>query len=113
FAPFSEDMVRDREEISEQIKALKDMKVMAAAYGEDISRPAENAREAVQWAYFGYLAAIKSQDGAAMSIGRLSPFFDVYIQRDLNAGLITEEQAQELIDNLIIKLRIVRFLRTI
>ncbi len=111
--PFSEDWARDREEHSEQIKALQKLKKMAASYGFDISRPAVTAREAVQWTYFGYLASVKSQDGAAMSIGRLSAFFDVYFERDLAAGLITEQDAQEIIDHLVLKLRIVRFLRTI
>ena len=112
-APFSEHWARFREEHAEQIKALKKLKAMAASYGFDISGPARNAKEAVQWTYFGYLASVKSQDGAAMSIGRLSAFFDCYFQRDLDAGLITEEDAQEIIDALVIKLRIVRFLRTI
>lgn len=111
--PFSEHWARFREEHSEQIKALKKLKTMAASYGFDISGPARTAQEAVQWTYFGYLASIKSQDGAAMSIGRLSGFFDIYFQRDLKAGLITEDDAQEIIDALVIKLRIVRFLRTI
>lgn len=110
--PFSEHWARYREEHSEQITALKKLKNMAAAYGFDISGPATTAKEAIQWTYFGYLGAIKSQDGAAMSFGRLSPFFDVYFERDLAAGLITEEDAQEMIDHLVIKLRIVRFLRT-
>ncbi|QJC21449.1 formate C-acetyltransferase [Arcanobacterium buesumense] len=110
--PFSQDWARNREEISEQIKALKKLKNMAASYGFDISRPAKTAQEAVQWTYFGYLASVKSQDGAAMSFGRLSGFFDIYFERDLAAGLITEEDAQEIIDQLVIKLRIVRFLRT-
>ena len=111
--PFSEHWARFREEHSEQIKALKKLKTMAATYGFDISRPAATAKEAVQWTYFGYLGSIKSQDGAAMSIGRLSQFFDVYFERDLAAGVITEEDAQEIIDQLVIKLRIVRFLRTV
>lgn len=110
---FSEHWARYREEHSEQIKALKKLKIMAAAYGFDISRPAKTAQEAVQWTYFAYLASVKSQDGAAMSIGRLSAFLDIYFERDLAAGLITEEDAQEMIDALVIKLRIVRFLRTI
>ncbi|MBO3130426.1 pyruvate formate lyase family protein [Dermatophilus congolensis] len=112
-AEFSEHWARYREEHAEQIKALKKLKVMAASYGVDISGPATNAHEAVQWTYFGYLGAIKSQDGAAMSIGRLSPFFDIYFERDLANGTLTEEQAQEIIDSLVLKLRIVRFLRTI
>nr|WP_249216002.1 pyruvate formate lyase family protein [Corynebacterium uberis] len=110
---FSEHWARYREEHSEQIKALKKLKAMASSYGFDISGPATNAKEAVQWTYFAYLGAVKSQDGAAMSIGRLSAFFDIYFERDLAAGLITEEDAQEIIDALVIKLRIVRFLRTI
>ncbi|HBO21275.1 MAG TPA: formate C-acetyltransferase [Providencia sp.] len=101
-----------REEIAEQHRALGQMKEMAAKYGYDISAPATNAQEAVQWTYFGYLAAVKSQNGAAMSFGRVSTFLDTYIQRDLAAGKITEEQAQELIDHLVMKLRMVRFLRT-
>lgn len=112
-AGFSEHWARYREEHSEQIKALKKLKTMAESYGFDISEPARTAHEAVQWTYFGYLASIKSQDGAAMSIGRLSAFFDCYFERDLAAGIITEEQAQEIIDALVLKLRIVRFLRTI
>lgn len=111
--PFSENWARYREEHSEQIKALKKLKNMAAAYGFDISGPAKTAQEAVQWTYFGYLASVKSQDGAAMSFGRLSAFFDVYFERDLAAGRITEQDAQEMIDALVLKLRIVRFLRTI
>ncbi|MBO3087323.1 formate C-acetyltransferase [Cellulomonas dongxiuzhuiae] len=107
-----EDVIRDREELSEQIRALGELKAMAASYGYDISRPATNAREAVQWLYFGYLAAVKEQNGAAMSLGRTSTFLDVYLQRDIEAGLLTEEQAQEIIDDFVIKLRIVRFLRT-
>ncbi|MDK8658719.1 formate C-acetyltransferase [Corynebacterium sp. MSK204] len=112
-AGFSEHWARYREEHSEQIKALKKLKAMAESYGFDISEPARTAHEAVQWTYFGYLASIKSQDGAAMSIGRLSAFFDCYFERDLAAGIITEKQAQEIIDALVLKLRIVRFLRTI
>lgn len=110
---FSEHWARYREEHAEQIKALKKLKVLAQSYGFDISGPARTAKEAVQWTYFGYLGAVKSQDGAAMSFGRLSPFFDIYFERDLANGLITEEDAQEIIDALVIKLRIVRFLRTI
>ena len=101
-----------REEISEQYRALDQMKQMAAKYGLDISMPASNAREAIQWTYFGYLAAVKSQNGAAMSLGRTSTFLDIYIERDIAAGLITEEQAQEMIDHFVMKLRMVRFLRT-
>lgn len=110
---FSEHWARYREEHAEQIKALKKLKKMAESYGFDISGPATTAQEAVQWTYFGYLGAVKSQDGAAMSIGRLSSFFDIYFERDLANGTITEEDAQEIIDALVIKLRIVRFLRTI
>ena len=111
--PFSEHWARYREEHAEQIKALKKLKKMAADYGYDISGPARNAHEAVQWTYFGYLASVKSQDGAAMSIGRLSAFFDCYFERDLKNGTLTELDAQEIIDSLVIKLRITRFLRTI
>ena len=111
--PFSEHWARYREEHSEQIKALKKLKNMAQSYGYDISGPATNAREAVQWTYFGYLASVKSQDGAAMSIGRLSGFFDCYFERDLKNGTLDESGAQEIIDALVIKLRITRFLRTI
>ena len=109
---FTEEIVRCREEISEQINALKDFERMCAAYGFDVSRPATNAREAVQWTYFGYLGAVKDQDGAAMSLGRVSAFLDIYIQRDLKNGVITEAEAQEMIDQMVMKLRIVRFLRT-
>ena len=111
--PFSEHWARYREEHSEQIKALKKLKNLAHSYGYDISGPATNAHEAVQWTYFGYLASVKSQDGAAMSIGRLSGFFDVYFERDLANGTLDESGAQEIIDALVIKLRITRFLRTI
>ena len=110
--PFSEHWARYREEHAEQIKALKKLKSMAASYGFDISGPAKNAQEAVQWTYFAYLGSVKSQDGAAMSIGRLSAFFVIYFERDLKAGVITEQDAQEIIDALVVKLRIVRFLRT-
>ena len=103
--------IRDREELSEQIRALGALKEMAAEYGFDISRPAENAKEAIQWLYFGYLAAVKDQNGAAMSIGRNSTFLDVYIQRDLDEGTITETQAQEFIDHFVMKLRVVKFMR--
>lgn len=109
---FSEDLVRFREEHSEQIRALEELKTMAASYGFDISRPAENSREALQWLYFGYLGAIKEQNGAAMSVGRIASFLDVFFQRDLSNGVITESQVQELVDNFVIKLRMVRFLRT-
>ena len=111
--PFSEHWARYREEHSEQIKALKKLKNLAASYGYDISGPATNAHEAVQWTYFGSLASVKSQDGAAMSIGRLSGFFDCYFERDLKNGTLDESGAQEIIDALVIKLRITRFLRTI
>ena len=113
FDIFSEHWARYREEHSEQIKALKKLKKLAADYGYDISGPAKNAHEAVQWTYFGYLASVKSQDGAAMSIGRLSGFFDCYFERDLKNGVLDEAGAQEIIDALVIKLRITRFLRTI
>ena len=106
-----DDVIRLREEIGFQIQALMDMKEMAAAYGYDISKPASNAHEAVQWLYFGYLAAIKTQNGAAMSVGRISTFLDIYIQRDLERGLITEDEAQELIDQLTMKFRMVKFAR--
>lgn len=108
----SEENIRLREEVSEQIKALEEMKKMAACYGFDISKPAENSREAFQWLYFGYLASVKENNGAAMSLGRTSTFLDVYVERDLKNGVITEQQAQELVDQFIIKLRLVRHLRT-
>ena len=108
----TEDVIRDREELSEQIRSLQELKTMAASYGFDISGPATTAREAVQWLYFGYLAAVKEQNGAAMSLGRCSTFLDIYFERDLEAGRLTEEQAQEIVDDFVIKLRIVRFLRT-
>ena len=107
----TDEVIRLREEISEQIRALGKMKEMAAIYGYDISRPAENAHEAVQWLYFGYLAAIKTQNGAAMSVGRVSTFLDIYIQRDLKNGTITEAEAQELIDHFVMKCRMVKFAR--
>ena len=107
----AEDVIRIREEVAEQIKALKAMKEMAKSYGFDISRPATNAREAVQWTYFGYLAAIKTQNGAAMSIGRISTFLDIYFERDLKRGTLTEAEAQELIDHLVLHLRMVKFAR--
>jgi len=107
-----ETVIRDREENTEQIRALGELKQMAANYGFDISRPAATAQEALQWLYFAYLGAVKEQNGAAMSLGRTSTFLDVFIQRDLAAGLITESRAQELVDDMVIKLRIVRFLRT-
>lgn len=110
--PANEKTIRDREENAEQISALKELKEMAASYGFDISVPASNAREAVQWLYFAYLGAVKEQNGAAMSLGRTSTFVDIYIERDLQKGIINEKQAQEIIDDFVIKLRIVRFLRT-
>ena len=109
---FSEEIIRQREEISSQIKALNDLKIMAEKYGIDISKPARNAQEAIQWLYFGYLGAIKDQNGAAMSIGRTSTFLDIYIERDLKNGIIDEKEAQELMDHFVMKLRMVRFLRT-
>ena len=108
----TEAVIRDREELAEQIRALDELKRMAAAYGDDISRPAGTAREAVQWLYYAYLAATKEQNGAAMSIGRISTFLDIYLQRDVAGGRLSEAEAQELVDDLVIKLRIVRFLRT-
>ena len=105
----SEDIIRLREEIAEQIKALKGMKEMAAIYGYDISQPAQTAKEAIQWLYFGYLAAVKTQNGAAMSVGRVSTFLDIYIERDMKKGILTESQAQELIDHFAMKLRMVKF----
>lgn len=105
-------IVRLREEISDQIKALEELKEMAKGYGFDISKPATNAKEAIQWTYFGYLGAIKEQDGAAMSLGRVSTFIDIYIERDIKDGILTEEEAQELMDHFVMKLRMVRFLRT-
>jgi formate C-acetyltransferase len=108
----SEEVIRDREEVAEQIRALHELKQMAASYGHDISRPARDAREAVQWLYFAYLGAIKEQNGAAMSLGRTSTFLDCFIERDMRAGTLTEAQAQELVDDFVMKLRIVRFLRT-
>ncbi len=107
----TEEIIRQREEIAMQVAALKDMKKMAESYGYDISEPAANAKEAVQWLYFGYLAAIKTQNGAAMSVGRISTFLDIYIERDLENGTLTESEAQELIDHLVMKFRMVRFAR--
>jgi formate C-acetyltransferase len=109
---FSEDWVREREETQDQIKALKDLKTMAAAYGIDISEPAKNGKEAVQWTYFGYLGAVKDQNGAAMSFGRTATFFDIYFERDFAEGTLNEAEAQEIIDHLVMKMRIVRFIRT-
>ena len=108
----SEETIRQREEISEQYRALNELKEMAASYGFDISKPATNASEAFQWVYFAYLAAIKEQNGAAMSLGRTSSFLDIYIQRDLEAGILTEIEAQELVDHFVMKLRLVKFVRT-
>jgi formate C-acetyltransferase len=110
--PSSDEVIRDREELAEQIRALKELLQMAASYGFDISGPARTAKEAVQWLYFGYLAGVKEQNGAAMSLGRTSTFLDIYFERDLAAGTLTEAQAQEIIDDFVIKLRIIRFLRT-
>jgi formate C-acetyltransferase len=110
--PSTEAVIRDREELAEQVRALDELRQMAASYGDDISGPASTAREAVQWLYYAYLAAVKEQNGAAMSLGRTSTFLDIYLQRDLDAGRLTESAAQELVDDLVIKLRIVRFLRT-
>ncbi len=107
----TDDIIRQREEIAEQLRALRGMKEMASVYGYDISQPAKNAREAVQWLYFGYLAAIKTQNGAAMSVGRVSTFLDIYIERDLREGTLTESEAQELIDHLVMKCRMVKFAR--
>ena len=108
----TDEVIRDREELSEQIRALKELQKMASSYGFDISGPANNAKEAVQWLYFGYLAGVKEQNGAAMSLGRTSTFLDIYFARDLAAGVLKEQQAQEIVDDFVIKLRIVRFLRT-
>lgn len=110
--PMTEDLIRLREEVAMQIRALDEIKAMALRYGFDISNPATNAKEAIQWTYFGYLAAVKENNGAAMSLGRVDAFFDIYIENDLKKGLITEEEAQELIDQFVIKLRLVRHLRT-
>ena len=109
---FNEDTIRLREELSEQVRALEELRTMGASYGFDLGQPAKNAQEAIQWTYFGYLAAVKDQNGAAMSLGRVSTFLDVYIERDIKEGTLTEEEAQEMIDDMVIKLRIVRFLRT-
>ena len=111
-ASMTEDIIRDREEINDQILALEELKVMAQKYGFDISKPAKNAKEAVQWLYFGYLGAIKQQNGAAMSLGRTATFLDIYFERDLANGTLTESEAQEIMDHFIMKLRMVRFLRT-
>ena len=109
---FDEDVIREREEIFDQIASLKELKVMAQKYGYDISKPATNSKEAVQWLYFGYLAAIKEQNGAAMSLGRVTTFLDIYFERDLKEGTLTEEEVQEIMDHFVMKLRMVRFLRT-
>ena len=111
-SPFVDETIRSREEIHDQIKALNDLKIMASKYEFDISKPAKNAVEAVQWTYFGYLAAIKDQNGAAMSLGRTTTFLDIYFERDLKNGVITETEAQEIMDHFVMKLRMVRFLRT-
>ena len=111
-ASITEDTIRDREEIHDQIASLEELKVMASKYGFDISVPAKDAKEAVQWTYFGYLGAIKEQNGAAMSLGRVSSFLDIYFERDFKLGKLTEEQAQEIMDQFVMKLRMVRFLRT-
>ncbi len=111
-APMTEETIRSREEFSEQLRALQELKQMGESYGFDLSRPAETAQEAVQWTYLAYLAATKEQNGAAMSLGRVSTFFDIYIERDLAAGTLTESQAQEFIDHFVMKLRMIRFLRT-
>ena len=108
----TDEIIRDREELSEQIRAFGELKEMAAKYGFDVSAPAQSAKDAVQWLYFAYLASVKEQNGAAMSLGRVSTFLDIYFERDLAAGLITESEAQEIVDDFVIKLRIVRFLRT-
>lgn len=110
--PMTDELIRLREEVSEQYKALEKIKQMALQYGYDISKPAKNSKEAVQWTYFGYLASVKENNGAAMSLGRVDAFFDIYFERDLKQGLITEEEIQEIIDNFVIKLRLVRHLRT-
>ncbi|MGM9987155.1 MAG: formate C-acetyltransferase [Bacillaceae bacterium] len=112
YRTMSDDVIRLREELSEQIRSLMELKQMAEVYGYDISKPATNAREAVQWLYFGYLAAIKEQNGAAMSLGRTSTFLDIYFERDLQEGILTEQEAQEIIDHFIMKLRLVKFART-
>lgn len=108
----TDDIIRDREELSEQIRALQELKELAVSYGYDISEPATNAREAFQWLYFAYLAAIKEQNGAAMSLGRVSTFLDIYIERDIENGLLTEQEAQEIVDHFVMKLRLVKFSRT-
>ena len=108
----TEECIRMREETAEQIQALKDFGKMCQAYGFDVTRPAQDAREAVQFVYFGYLGAVKDQDGAAMSLGRVSTFLDIFIEKDIKEGRLTEKEAQELIDQMVMKLRIVRFLRT-
>ena len=109
---FDEELIRDREEIQEQIRALKELKMMAQSYGFDISKPANDVKEAIQWLYFAYLSAVKEQNGAAMSIGRISTFLDIYAEKDLKSGKYKESEIQEFVDHFIMKLRIVRFLRT-
>src|SRR5690606_34091365 len=104
----TEDVIRNREEIAEQIRALHELKELGKMYGFDISKPASNAKEAFQWLYFAYLAAIKEQNGAAMSLGRVSTFLDIYIERDLQSGILTEKEAQELVDHFVMKLRLVK-----
>ena len=110
--PMTNDLIQLREEVSMQYRALDEIKKMAKGYGFDISRPSKNAKEAVQWTYFGYLASVKENNGAAMSLGRVDAFFDIYFERDLNDGTITEKEIQEIIDQFVIKLRLVRHLRT-
>lgn len=112
FDAYTADIIRDREGLSEHVRTLKELQKMAASYGVDISVPSRSAREAVQWLYLAYPAAVKEQNGAAMSLGRTSTFLDIYFERDLASGSLTEEQAQEIVDDFTIKLRIVRFLRT-
>src|SRR5690606_21819936 len=109
FGTMSENIIRDREELSEQIRALAELKELGHIYGFDISQPARTAKEAFQWLYLGYLAAVKEQNGAAMSLGRTSTFLDIYIERDLKEGVLTEEEAQEIVDHFVMKLRLVKF----
>ena len=106
------EVCREREELSEQLRALEELKELGNIYGFDISRPANNVQEAIQWTYFGYLAAVKEQNGAAMSLGRVSTFLDIYAERDLKNGTFTEEQIQEFIDHFVMKLRLIKFART-
>src|SRR5690606_2966335 len=112
FGTMSENIIRDREELNEQIRALAELKELGHIYGFDISQPARTAKEAFQWLYLGYLAAVKEQNGAAMSLGRTSTFLDIYIERDLKEGILTEEEAQEIVDHFVMKLRLVKFSRT-